>query len=197
MTRICLVIALLLLPGSAPALQDQKQETEALCLYLGFPAATPVKLASSRALQCGDPVKLFLGFGLDMSVRDRFTGWIDEWNRKDGKKYGRIEVVAAIDDLEVVVARMVYRDQLSTRTESRVKTGAAWDWQKKEWVVRPMPTMSTYEVVPIYGYILNQTNGHLFLVSRYTVQGSVDDDKNAGRKLWDELRDLLKARDKK
>jgi hypothetical protein len=65
--------------------------------------------------------------GLDITVRDRFAKWVDEWNRKDAQKYGAVVLVPQLGDADVILARYLVRERVTSHTTSRVVQAYAYD----------------------------------------------------------------------
>ncbi len=51
--------------------------------------------------------------------------WIDELNRKDGKKYMMLEKVSDVTAADLILARYTKKDKASSETNSRVATTAS------------------------------------------------------------------------
>ena len=63
------------------------------------------KIAPSTAsLPCGTSLKVYIATGKDIDLNKVFIRRISEWNKKNGQKFGHLEVVADISEAQVVLA---------------------------------------------------------------------------------------------
>jgi hypothetical protein len=49
-------------------------------------------------------LNVHLGFGLDFELREQFVRWIEEWNRKNGKRYASLNIVENLESAHVILA---------------------------------------------------------------------------------------------
>jgi hypothetical protein len=52
---------------------------------------------------------LFLAVGPDRKIQNTFTKRINDWNRREGVKYGMVELVSNLSDADIVMARYEVR----------------------------------------------------------------------------------------
>src|SRR5262245_12195173 len=85
---------------------------------LGLTAEATLKLAARGALPAAPARKVGIATGLDTKVRDNLTRWVDEWNRKDGAKQGRIALVEDLGEAAVVLVRLLDEDKAKETTQT-------------------------------------------------------------------------------
>ena len=191
------VLALLLVwfpAGSALAQVSEQEELDKIRHVLSLSAAASVKVAPAPALPSARPLKVHVATGLDVRVRRNFIDWIEEWNRKEGKKDGVLKVVTDAAQAHVILVRVTDREKakLTSQTQTTPSTALGAGGTTRTRTERH--TYSFYQG-PIYAYVL-RVNGPntLEIVARYTKLGDVDESKSSGRDLWEDFKKLLKER---
>jgi len=182
-----MLLALLCLPGQS---QDTQSELANLRKHLELPDSTPIKLSLSSTLPPNRPLNVFIAVGLDVGVRGNFSRWLAEWNKKDGKRHGLVNLVSEISQAQVILARYALRDRV--QTDTRVVPGVAIDPTTGQTVTRPVPR--TYSVVPVYAYVISRNPAGLEIIWRYVGQDYVAETKSSGKKLRDDFLTLMKSR---
>jgi hypothetical protein len=186
--------------ASAAAAQNTTEELARLREHLTLPDSTSIKLANSSALPANRPLKVYIATGLDMGVRNNFTKWLDEWNKKDGHKYGTVEIVNELAQADVILARYTVREKVTDRTEtySTPVPATVYDPATNSTVTRPVPRTSSisYSLVPAYAYVIARKPDALEILWRYTGQSSVQETTDSGKQLRDDFFKMLKARGK-
>jgi hypothetical protein len=133
-------------------------------------------------------------------VRNNFTKWLDEWNKKDGRKYGIVEIITDIAQSDVILARYAMREKVTERTlTSSVPVPATvYDPATNTSVTRPVPQTSSisYSLVPVYAYVIARKATGLEILWRYAGQTSVRETTNSGKDLRDDFFKMMKARGK-
>jgi hypothetical protein len=192
-----LVLCLVCLPVLA---QTANEEIDRLREHLSVPADVSIELADSSALPSARPLKVYLALGLDVGVRGNLVKWIDDWNRKDGRNKGAIEIVPELSEADLILARYTVLDRITDRTETYSATvpGTVYDPGSNKVITRPVPhTYSdSYSVVPVFAYIIAREPKGLRILWRYTDQATLQDTKNSGKLLADDLFVLMKRRPK-
>jgi len=79
-------------------------------------------MANSPDLPTADPLKVYIAAGFDMDVQKRTVERIDEWNKKDAKKYGALTVVTELSQADVILAHYSDRDRPISRVHGNDKT---------------------------------------------------------------------------
>jgi hypothetical protein len=182
----------LALAGLPAAAQTLERELAALREHLKLPAAVALAPAESLALPPANPLRAHLATGLDLKTRENLERWIAEWNAKDGKRRGVIELLPAAAGADIVLARYTEPDKARTRTVAGADLFPA----------APGTTRSgsrprfTFEMVPVYAYVIDARRPESWsILWRYAGQTPREESKTSGRELWDGLRELLRERE--
>jgi hypothetical protein len=67
---------------------------------LELPPSIPVILDQSSKLPPTDPLKIYLAIK-PVHVKERFAIWVSQWNKNEGTKYGRIEIVPDLQQSDI------------------------------------------------------------------------------------------------
>lgn len=78
---------------------------------LKLPAAIPLAVNEQTKLPAADPLKVFLAVE-QPHLKERFTDWVAEWNKTQGTKHGRIEIVTELSNSDVSLVSFWGRDEL-------------------------------------------------------------------------------------
>jgi hypothetical protein len=194
MTRVALVLILFL---SIPFLtfgQQPAEELDSLRKHLGLPEVAAIEVGSTMPIPGSRPLRVYIAAGLDMRVRENFVRWLEEWNKKDGNRYGRMVLVTAISESDLVLARYTVRDKITTATRSQVVPGIAIDPTTGSTVTRPVARTYSSSLVPVYEYLLVRQDDRYYIVWRYADQTPIGEGKRSGRPLRDAFFRILKAR---
>lgn len=187
--------ALVWLPATdAGAQLSQEAELAKLRQLLSLPEAASLKVAPAPSVPSATPLKVAIATGLDVRVRRNFTDWIEEWNRKEGKKVALLKVVADPADAHVVLVRYTEREKARLTTQTTTTPDSAISASGS---VTTRTTRHSYTFLqgPIYAYVLRVTGPNaLEIVSRYSTLGDVDETKSSGKDLWEDFKKLLKQR---
>jgi len=81
------------------------QEIRGLREQLGVSETIPIRLANSPNLPSVDPLKVYVAAGFDMDVRKRTTERIEDWNKKEAKKYGSLVLVTELSQADVILVQ--------------------------------------------------------------------------------------------
>ena len=193
-------LLLIVATASAASAQNTTEELARLREHLSLPDSTSLKLANSSALPTDRPLKVYIATGLDMGVRNNFSKWLDEWNKKDARKYGTVEIVTKLSQADVILARYTVREKVTDRTEtySTPVPATVYDPATNSTVTRPVPrTYSlSYSRVPVYAYVIGRKQDGYEILWRYADQSSVQETKESGKQLRDDFFKMLKARGK-
>jgi hypothetical protein len=194
-TLIITITILLLLCASAVG-QTMNEELSRLREHLGVPEDTPIKLATSSTIPDKTPLKIYVATGLDIKVRDKFAEWIEKWNKEDAKKLGGLEQVSDITQADVILSRYTLQEQVSTRTASSVVPATVYDPSTNRTVTRPVTRTYSYNLVPVYLYVIARKDDGLDILWRETTRTSTGDFRSGGYSLRDEFKKMMKARSK-
>lgn len=188
---VAVVLPVLLLPAPPAPGQTVDRELAALRDHLTLPDTTNLAPADALALPDGNPLRVHLATGLDLKARENIERWIGEWNAKDGKRQGALEVLPASAGAQIVLARYTVRDKVRTRTVSGSDLFPTAPGARRS----GFRARFTYELVPVYAYVIDSRRPETWsIVWRHTGQTSLEESKDSGRELWDGLRGLLRKR---
>jgi hypothetical protein len=176
--------------------QTMNEELSRLREHLGLPADTPIKLATSSRLPDKTPLNVYVATGLDIKVRDKFAEWIEKWNKEEAKKLGGLEQVSDITQADIILSRYTLQEQVSTQTASSVGSATVYDPATNSTVTRPVTRTYSYNLVPVYLYMIERTDYGLNILWRETTRTSLGDFKSGGYSLRDEFKKMMQARAK-
>ncbi|OFW58242.1 MAG: hypothetical protein A2133_09880 [Actinobacteria bacterium RBG_16_64_13] len=201
-----------LIRGGVAIAATPSEESALLISHLGLPDSTSVSVASIPRLPAVDSMRVYLGFGMDMGVRNNFGSWINNWNARDAKKYGTIVLVEEIADADLVFARFVVREQTekhvgtnsyvvptrSTETTSGGVFGgggyATGNAQTTTTGSRVVTDTYSFVTVPVYAYMLTRGPSGLEVIWRYASEVLLQETNMSGRQLFEDFKTLAKAR---
>ena len=104
--RLLSVVMVLSLCGPAAA-QNGQGESEYRGLLAQGAGAKTVAEAKSGALPAGTPLRVFVLAPAQNDVWYIFAERVEEWNRTEGERYGRVEVVSEASRADVILARFL------------------------------------------------------------------------------------------
>src|SRR5262245_23022279 len=113
---VYLIIAILLCVVSAAG-QTATEENARLREHLNIGPDVPIHLGRAT-LPPQTPLKVFIATGLDLGVQKNFQKWLEDWNKKNGRKFGQVDVVPDVTQADVILARYVDRSHVVTETRS-------------------------------------------------------------------------------
>lgn len=153
------------------AAQTMNDEIARLRAHLSVSDSIQVNTSSAPILPKEYPLKVYIATGLDMVVHNNFVRWINEWNRKDGKKYGALEIVEDLNQANIILARYTLKDQVTTQQDSVTVENTT------------ILLSSSRAIVPVYAYIIRRQPQRLEILSRYAESAPAKDDKHSGEPL--------------
>lgn len=186
-----------LLMCSSSTGQTMNEELSRLRAHLGVPADTSIQLANSSALPDKNPLKVYVATGLDIKVRDKFAEWIEKWNKEEAKNLGSLEQVSDIAQADIILSRYTLQEQVSTQTASSVGPATVYDPATKSTVTTPVARTYSYNLVPVYLYLIARKAEGLDILWRETTRTSTGDFRSGGYTLRDEFKRMMKVRAKK
>jgi len=162
--------------------ETPEEEIGRLREHLHIAESIPVSLANLPALPAGSPLRTYIATGLDTGVRQNLVGWIGDWNKKKGKKYGIIQIVDTLDDAEVILARYMVRERATTEI-----AGTAY---------RGNGSFGPITIAPVFAYVIARQPDRLVILRRYADGTVLAEGEQTGRKLWDLFSELMTERHK-
>jgi hypothetical protein len=193
--RLAASSLILCLSATFAAGQTPGEEMARLRQMLELPDSATISLAAAPELPAANPIKLYITTGLDLGVRWNFLKWVDEWNRKDGKKHGAVVLVSDAASADVTLARLVDREKARTGTGSGLLTGTVVDPSTLTVHTVPYVGSYSYTVVPVFAYVVSQPSPNAFhIVWRYAETRPSEEDEDSGKQLWEDFKKLMKKR---
>jgi len=189
--RAWAAVALLALAAGPLSAQTSKRELETLRAQLELPAQVKLGPATELVLPPARPLRARLSFGLDLKARENVARWIEEWNRKDGARLGRVQIVEE-GASDVVLARSTDREKVRTRTVPGPDLGPTGSSGTPR-----SNTRSRFEIetIPVSAYIIDsRAPDQWSIVWRMTGFTTLEESGSSGRELWDGVREMLKKR---
>jgi hypothetical protein len=96
------------LSGLAAAQQPAREDSPYLQLLMREAKAASVSEATAAMIRPAEgPLKVFVYTPAQDQVQADFDGWLAEWNRAGGLKYGRVEAVPDASQADIILARIV------------------------------------------------------------------------------------------
>lgn len=190
------LIALVILVCSHAMAQTTNEELARLHEHLGMPPSVSLGVAESSALTSKMPMKVYIATGLDIGVRGNFKEWISKWNRKEGKKYGALQVVPDLSTADVILSRYTLRDEVTTGTNTDITNRSVHEWPSGRIARVPVPKTYSYNQVPVYAYVIEKKSESYEILWRYASSTSVEERRDSGKQLWEDFQHMIKARGK-
>ena len=151
------------------------------------------------------PIKVFVSTGLDLDTRDNFVRWASEWQKKDAKKYGELELVGEAGKADLILVRYTLADRAVQKSETKTfplaKT-TTYDRQDRADNSTSYGTTTSYRieqrvvntaVAPTFSYIVARNSDGFSVLKRSETVSKIGGEKDAGKPLWDAVKKLLKA----
>jgi hypothetical protein len=161
--------------------QSRDPEISKLKDLIGLPESAQIVVAGRQSLPLKSPLNVYLAMGLDTKLRDLFIDRLDEWNKKDGNKHGRVDITTDLNAADVILARWADQQNASTHTTPRIVAGTG---------------MRTWTTVPAYAYIIGRTEEAFVIIWREAGIEELGKTKNSGRQFRDRFIQMLKDRTK-
>lgn len=196
MKRIAFAAFLMFLFSVTSFGQTADEEASRIREQLGVDSSTPIALATTSTLPQANPLKVYLAFGLAMDIRDRMLERITDWNKKQGEKYGLIEVASDVRSADVILVHYSLRDNAQNVTHTTVGSGTVYDPKTGGMITRPVSRTQTVTYIPGYSYIVRPTSNGFEIIWRYLGRSIEHDRRLPGQTMRDHFFDLLKARSK-
>jgi hypothetical protein len=178
----CVAAVLIIFIFCATALpQTAAEELARLRRHLDIPEGTKIIVGMPAVIPSASPLKVFLAVGLDTKVRDNYGRWFKKWNAKEGKKHGRIDLIDEMSKADVILARYVLRDRVSTATDPG------------KWYEMPREV----NVSPAYSYMMVPTSSDFTIIWRDTGTAYTTDSNRSGEIMAKQLMKMLRVRGEK
>ena len=178
--------------------QTDKKEVINLRKQIKIPDKDILRSNENAKLPAGDSLKIFLAIKRSGSEAEHFEKWVDEWNKEDGDKYGKLEVVKDISKANVVLTQFV-STRLKQVGEASVRVGNIPSPEQNisqktkikvnnEVGYKPLP-------LPVYSYLITREDD-VWTIIYQDVESSLPGEQlfNPERRLWRMFKKEMKAR---
>lgn len=178
--------------------QTDKKEVINLRKQIKIPDKDILRSNENAKLPAGDSLKIFLAIKRSGSEAKHFEKWVDEWNKEDGDKYGKLEVVKDVSKAEVILTQFIStrikqvgeasvsvgnipssEQSISPKTKIKVNNEAGY---------KPLP-------LPVYSYLITREDD-VWTIIYQDVESSLPGEQlfNPERRLWRMFKKEMKAR---
>ncbi|MEZ5428714.1 MAG: hypothetical protein R2747_20885 [Pyrinomonadaceae bacterium] len=165
MKKILPVLLILLGISISVAAQANREELDDLRREAGLPDDALIRVNEGQAFPAGK-LKVYLAVKQSRDAAEDFEGWVEKWNRKDGGKYGMLEIANDPTAADIIVAQ--YKTGGAEYVaESKVDFGKL-STEKDSSPGFKVDSDSRYKRLdlPIYSYLMVRSNGFWVVVFR-------------------------------
>ena len=207
--RLLPLFLLLALSGLASA-QQRVSDEDAYLRELALAARAKSVAESKLGIPASaEPLKVCVVAPEQDKVAADFAAWLDRWNASEGGSYGRVEIVAAASQADIILARFVSPDFKAKPTVD----DPSWNGSMRDPAThRVIPTARAHKPAPFYthaySFVAARDAGGLKLLWRAKDSVSVEggewrkyadlkgskDSKRAGDRLRDKFFEMMRAR---
>lgn len=181
MSRVVITICFLLCLSATAFAQEEIDVGERIYLreLTQVSAATKIVSRPGGKLPAKNPIRIHLALGLDFETQSRFKRWLEDWNAKQGAKFGMVEIVSKAEEADVILARFI-------DTEFSVTMTVMVPWAKS-----PVSPNVQKRYAPVYSYVLRPAEGRLDVLWRNAAQIDLEKTSRYSNRAGWELRDAL------
>ena len=163
-TFVCLTV--LAVFSTLASAQVSEKEAGLLREELKLADDEPILIDRGRNFPAQKPLRVFTAIKQSAKEAERFGKWLRKWDKKNSKKYGKIQIVDEIEKADVVVAQFrtvapVYVKEVVTKVGNISSTGEIRDKVRigTEYGYRRMD-------LPTHSYLLVKSNRAWVIVFR-------------------------------
>lgn len=174
--QVFMLLLLTAIVASAQSSAPGDGELRALREFLNLPETTTIGI-STASLPNEMPLKVYVATGKDAALQKVILKRIDDWNKKNGAKFGSLEVVTDLSEAQVILAWYAVRIPSMTRPPFQTQ-------------------MALGPPERIHSYLLLRTADGLEILNRRVVEGYPDlmQSDQRGEMVRAELFKRMKAR---
>ena len=178
--------------------QTDKKEVINLRKQIKIPDKDILRSNENAKLPAGDSLKIFLAIKRSGSEAEHFEKWVDEWNKEDGDKYGKLEIVKDISKADIILTQFVSNrikqvGEASVSVGNIPSPGQSISSKPKikvnnEVGYKPLP-------LPVYSYLITREND-VWTIIYQGVESSLPNEQlfNPELRLWRTFKEEMKAR---
>ena len=154
-----------------------------------------IRIDQGASFPSGDTLKIFLLVKRSGSEAKSFVKWIEAWNREEGKRYGRLEMVDDPQQADVVLTQFVSASLKPSDTGSVSVGNIPREGQLKSKVTIATRHESDALVLPVYSYLLKRERD-VWTIVFSEVETALPDRQmiNPELNLWTALKEMMKDR---
>jgi hypothetical protein len=142
--------------------QTNKAEIKQLRQELNFSNSIPIILNENTDFPSQKTIKIFQSIKHNKSFAKGFVDWVEDWNKDEANKFGKLQIVDRIEDADVIAAQFRYGIRKYVKEERvSVSTGKAGKDKNDDFIGQGIGNSnvrveSGYEAVklPLYSYLL-------------------------------------------
>ncbi|MDQ3063182.1 MAG: hypothetical protein M3R14_10045 [Acidobacteriota bacterium] len=178
--------------------QSGEKEVINLRKQIKIPDKDILRSNENAKLPAGDSLKIFQAIKRSGSEAEHFEKWVEEWNKEDGDKYGKLEAVEDISKADVILTQFV-SSSIKQVGEASVKVGNIPSPEqsisqktkikvKNEVGYKPLP-------LPVYSYLITREDD-VWTTIYQDVESSLPNEQllNPELRLWRAFKEEMKAR---
>ena len=194
MKKIFMILAIAFLIVGGAFAQSNAKEISNLREHLKISDTEPIRLNTDIKLPAGNSLKIFLMVERQGAEAKRFEKWVQDWNKKDAAKFGKLEIASDISQADIVLAHFVSADSKLTQEQS-LKVGNTPPGQiKPEFQVEGRNDVRLLSL-PVYSYLLVREDTFWTIVYQ-EVDSIIEEEQlsNPENRLWRAVKNRMKNR---
>lgn len=181
--------------------QSDNREIDNLRQQINVSDKEIIVINKDAKLPAGNPLKVFLAVKRDADEAQYFEKWIEEWNRKDGSQYGKLELVKDISKADVVLTQFImnrgkYVEEASINVGNIPPPGQIISPGKVKTKVTVNGEKSYKSLTrPVYSYLIKRENS-IWTIIYQDVETSLTGEQlfNPELALWQAFKNEIKLR---
>jgi len=195
MKRLFLFLAISFLTVSGAFAQSNAKEIANLRRHLNISDAEPIRVNTDTRLPAGSSLKIFLTVKRQGNEAKYFEKWVQDWNKKDAAKFGKLEIVSDISQADFVLAHFVSgTSKLVPEASLKIGNTPPEGQIKPEFRVEGKNEVRSL-LLPAYSYLLVREDTFWTIVYQ-DVDSIVEEEQisNPEYKLWRTVKNRMKDR---
>jgi len=191
-----LALVVLFLTASTVSAQMNDEEIYNLRKQINIPAKDIIRQDKNAKLNDNNSLKVFLAIKRNGSEAKYFQKWVQDWNREEASKYGKLEIVEEIAQADAVLTQFVSTQTKLVkdtaigignipppgRLKSKVKVTSEIDYKHLK--------------LPVYSYLIKRED-NIWTIIYENVETSLPDEQlsvSPESRLWRVFKKEMKSR---
>lgn len=198
MKFVALALIIFLSIVSSVLAQTDEKEVINLRKQIKIPDRDTLRSNENAKLPDGDSLKIFLAIKRSGSEAEHFKKWVEEWNKEDGDRYGKLEIVKDISKADVVLTQFISTrikqvGEASVRVGNIPSPGQSISQKTKVKVNNEVGNKSL--PLPVYSYLITHVDD-VWTIIYQDVESSLPGEQlfNPELRLWRTFKEEMKAR---